>query len=93
MRLGGQSLPAVFRGETVDFLDWAEDYVNQLDPLRAAERTGEFEEGSTYHFQNDLDRMKKAFGRLLGSDWAGWPRLHASARLRAIQVLRRQIRL
>jgi hypothetical protein len=54
----------------VDFLEWAESYVNQLDPLHAAERTGEFEESSTHHFQNDLDRIKKAFGRLLGSDWS-----------------------
>ena len=69
-RLGGQALPAVFRTETVDFLNWAESYVNQLDPLHAAERTGEFEESSTHHFQNDLDRIKKAFGRLLGSDWS-----------------------
>jgi hypothetical protein len=69
MRLGGQGLRAVFRTETVDYLDWAESYVNQLDPLHAASRTGEFEKGSTGHFQSDLDRMREAFGRLLGSDW------------------------
>jgi hypothetical protein len=69
-RFGGQSLPAVFRTESVDFFDWAEGYLNQLDPLHGAERTGEFEEGSTHHFQNDLDRLKKAFGRLLGSEWS-----------------------
>ena len=62
------SRPA-FCNETVNFLDWADEYVNQLDPLHEAERTGEFEESSTYHFQNDLDRLKKAFGRLLGGDW------------------------
>lgn len=67
--LGPRVLPATFRNDTVDFLDWAQTYVNQLDPLHAAERTGEFEESSTHHFQNDLDRMKKAFGRLLGGDW------------------------
>jgi hypothetical protein len=69
MRLGGQSLTAVFRTETVDFLNWAESYINQLDPLHAAERTEEFEKDSTGHFQSDLDRMRAAFGRLLGSDW------------------------
>jgi len=68
-QVGTRKLPARFRDETVNFLDWADGYVNQLDPLHEAERTGEFEEGSSYHFQNDLDRMKKAFGRLLGGDW------------------------
>jgi hypothetical protein len=68
-RLGPHRLPASFRDQTVDFLDWAESYVNQLDPLHAAERTGESEESSSYRFQNDLDQMKKAFARLLGSEW------------------------
>jgi hypothetical protein len=58
-----------FRDETIDYLDWAERYVNELDPLARASRSGEFEESSTYHFQNDLDRMKKSFGRILGADW------------------------
>jgi hypothetical protein len=68
-QLGDRPLPARFRDETVNFLAWADEYVNQIDPLHEAERTGEFEESSTYHFQNDLDRLKKAFGRLLGGDW------------------------
>jgi hypothetical protein len=68
-QLGERQLSARFRDETVNFLDWADEYVNQLDPLHEAERTGEFDESSTYHFQNDLDRLKKAFGRLLGGDW------------------------
>jgi hypothetical protein len=68
-QLGERLLSARFRDETVNFLDWADEYVNQIDPLHEAERTGEFEESSTYHFQNDLDRLKKAFGRFLGGDW------------------------
>jgi hypothetical protein len=68
--LAEQALPARFRDDTVDYLDWAEHYVNELDPLARVIRSGEFEESSTYHFQNDLDRMKKAFGRLLGAEWS-----------------------
>jgi|GEM_PF-300908 len=68
--LRGQALPVRFRDETIDYLDWAERYVNELDPLSQALRSGEFQESSIYHFQNDLDRMKKSFGRLLGADWA-----------------------
>ena len=68
--LGADSLPADFRGQAIDYLDWAERYVDQLDPLQMSLRSGEFEERATYHFQNDLDRMKKTFGRLLGADWS-----------------------
>lgn len=67
--LGSQVLQARFRDATVDFLEWAEAYVDQLDPLRAARRTGEFDETSTYRYHTDLDRMKSAFGRLLGTEW------------------------
>jgi hypothetical protein len=67
--LGTRALTATFRGKTINYLDWAERYIDQLDPLNRSDRTGEFEEGSSYQFQNDLDRMKKAFGRLLGGDW------------------------
>jgi hypothetical protein len=92
--LGAQALPANFRDETINYFDWADVHVNQLDPLNNTSRTGEFKEGSAYHFQNDLDRMKKAFGRLLGSDWPAfkaWRGLHAEAENRL--VLRREIRL
>ena len=60
---------STFRDKPINYLEWAERYIDQLDPLTGAGRTGEFEEGSSYQFQNDLDRMKKAFGRLLGGDW------------------------
>jgi hypothetical protein len=69
-RLRDQNLCVSFRKETVNFLDWAESYINQLDPLEPAPRTREFKEGSTGYYHNDLESMKKAFGRLLGSDWS-----------------------
>jgi hypothetical protein len=69
-RLGAQGLPASFRNKTVDFLKWADEYINQLDPLEPAARTREFREGSTGYYHNDLESMKNAFGRLLGSDWS-----------------------
>ncbi|MDB6087900.1 MAG: hypothetical protein JWN85_684 [Gammaproteobacteria bacterium] len=59
-------------------------YVDELDPLQVTLRTGEFEESSTYHFQNDLDRMKKALERL---SWARArvPCPHAFKEIRARQ--------
>jgi len=67
--LGDRALAASFRGESLNYLDWAERYMDQLDPLNGADRTGEFEESSGHHYRSDLEDMKKAFGRLLGSDW------------------------
>lgn len=67
--LGSEVLRARFREQTVNFLDWAEAYVDQLDPLQGTLRTGEFDASSAYHYRTDLDRMKDAFGRLLGSEW------------------------
>lgn len=68
--LGLSDLVADFRSHAVDYLDWAERYIDQLDPLQTTLRTGEFVEGQISHFQSDVDRMKKAFGRLLGADWS-----------------------
>jgi hypothetical protein len=65
--LGAQSLPGNFRGDAVDFIEWAERYVNQLDPLHRSQRTGEFDESSRSHYQSDYE--KKALVRLLGGHW------------------------
>lgn len=67
------SIRVRFLKETVDFLDWAEVYVNQLDPLSPEPRAGEFLRNGSYHYVTDIDRIKAAFARLLGSDWyAAW---------------------
>jgi hypothetical protein len=68
-RLGEHPLRAAFREDTVNFLDWAEQYVNQLDPLHALARSDDFDKSSSYQYQADVDRLKNAFARLLGSDW------------------------
>jgi hypothetical protein len=65
---GDRVSTARFRGESQNYLDWAERFISQLDALNSADRTGEFEEDSNYHYQTDLDRMKTIFGPLLGSD-------------------------
>lgn len=67
--LGERSLPVRYRDEAIDYLDWAERYVDELDPLASAPRSGEFDESSSYYYHNDLERMREAFGRLLGADW------------------------
>jgi hypothetical protein len=66
---GQRSLRARFMGESVDFLDWAESYINQLDPLHPSQRSIELQAHRSGYVVNDLDRITASFARLLGSEW------------------------
>ena len=66
--LGAESVHARFGDQSVEYLAWAERYVDQLDPLRSLPRSWDFR-SKTGYFGNDLEQMKAAFGRLLGSEW------------------------
>jgi hypothetical protein len=68
-RLGEHPLRAAFLNETINFLDWAEQYVNQLDPLHALPRSDEFERDRVGYHHVEIEQLKKSFARLLGSDW------------------------
>ncbi|MGH8251918.1 MAG: hypothetical protein ACREVI_14705 [Steroidobacteraceae bacterium] len=63
------TIPVRFQKRQINYLAWAERYVDQLDPLKSVPRSTEFAK-RTGHYMNDLERMKDAFGRLLGSEWA-----------------------
>lgn len=67
--LGDAPLPVAFQEGIVDFLKWAEGYVDQLDPLRPKSRAGEFSGESGGYHVTELDRLNAAFGRLAGSEW------------------------
>ena len=54
---------------TIDFLIWAEIYVDQLDPLTARPRAGEFQRNGLNHYMTDIERIKATFARLLGGEW------------------------
>ncbi len=64
--LGSEVLSAVFRTEAVDFLAWAQGYVNQLDPLASEGRAEAFEARLRY---GAAERDKAALARLLGGEW------------------------
>lgn len=68
--LGANTIRARFRDQHIDYLDWAEAYVDQLDPLTSRPRSLEFSRHNVY-FVNDLDRQKADIGRLFGSEWTG----------------------
>jgi len=62
--LGEQQIEAKRGDETVDFFDWAQGYVDQLDPLHPAARNDDLLE-SPFTFHADAD-LKKGFARLTG---------------------------
>lgn len=66
--LGAETIRVRFGDRSINYLDWAEAYVDQLDPLNSEARSAEFVKHTGYYV-NDLDRIKAAYGRLLGSEW------------------------
>jgi hypothetical protein len=52
----------------IDFLAWADRYVEQLDPLSEAPRMEDFERPSN-DYGSDEDKWKKGLARLVGSLW------------------------
>jgi hypothetical protein len=54
--------------EEVDFLLWAEQYVDQLDPLHAAPRVDEMMPGTGWQYR-DSSELQAQMGRLLGRHW------------------------
>jgi hypothetical protein len=55
-------------GEPLDFLDWAERYLNAMDPLHQAPRVEEFER-EDYSWRAG-EEAKAELSRLSGHDWA-----------------------
>jgi hypothetical protein len=54
--------------QKVDFLLWAEQYVNQLDPFHPAPRVPEMFPTSSWSYQSDSE-IKSQLARLLGRHW------------------------
>ena len=71
-------------GEPLDFLDWAESYINAMDPLHEAPRIEEFER-EDYSWRA-AEEAKAEFSRLSGHDWADPGKSRRVLRLRATQT-------
>jgi hypothetical protein len=67
--LGTRAPRARLLDTTVDFLNWADGFVDQLDPLSASPRTDDYQQEHTGYIHSEVDRMKQSFARLLGTDW------------------------
>ena len=66
--LQGESVHAKFRGERINFLDWATAYVNQLDPLSLAPTNPDQGPEPTDYPGPDESGLKKLLLRVMGFD-------------------------
>jgi hypothetical protein len=62
------SIEASYLNTSLDYLAWAERYVDQLDPLSPAPRVEDFER-PTNEYGSDDEKWKKGVARLLGVPW------------------------
>jgi hypothetical protein len=67
-RVASSIIEASFLNTTLNYLAWAERYVEQLDPLSPSPRLEDFER-PTNEYGNDDEKWKKGVARLLGAPW------------------------
>lgn len=67
--LGTTIVTSHVNGENVDFLTWAEHYVNQLDPLHQEPRDPDLHHESDFRYGADNERYGDEQRRLSGHDW------------------------
>lgn len=67
-RLASENISVRYLETSIDFLAWADRYVEQLDPLSDAPRSEDFERPSN-DYAGDEEKWKKGLARLVGSLW------------------------
>ena len=73
-----QTIEVTIGGTTVDFLDWAERYVDQMDPLARAPRNPDQQPNDSNYYRADEEAFKASIQRLLGQGWAESMKLTAA---------------
>jgi hypothetical protein len=66
--VGANRIEAKFRDQSVDFLDWAAAYVDQLDPLSETARNPDQHPEPDRYYRSDEEALKKTLLRLFGFD-------------------------
>jgi hypothetical protein len=66
---GSQPVIIELQNQPADFLDWAEHYVDQLDPLMSISHDPDLTPARTYVSDGDRDRLQAELRRLLGHVW------------------------
>jgi hypothetical protein len=69
-REGLQGLVAKRQEETVDFLAWAQHYVDQLDPLCTTPHDADFEAERPGYYMSADKQVHETLDRLLGNHWS-----------------------
>jgi len=67
--LGADSITLELHGQPTDFLAWAEQYIDQLDPLSAADHDSDLTPERSYYSDSDRDRLQGELRRLSGHTW------------------------
>lgn len=67
--LGDRTLTANLQGANIDFLAWAERYVDQLDPLHPEPRDPDVAHEHDFHYGAEEKRFTDELQRLLGHSW------------------------
>jgi len=67
--LGDRAITTELQGHSIDFLAWAEHYVNQLDPLHPEPRDPDFAHERSFQYGADEKRALEELQRLVGHTW------------------------
>jgi hypothetical protein len=65
----GETLTVSIDGTSVDFLDWAERYVDQMDPLTQAPRNPDLQPNDSHYYRAEEEAFNASIRRLLGQSW------------------------
>jgi hypothetical protein len=67
--LGDERLTAKRQNETIDFLDWAKHYIDQLDPLCATPHDADMKSERPSYYAASETKLNEVLSRLLGQRW------------------------
>jgi hypothetical protein len=66
----GQTVRVKIADTEVDFLDWAERYIDQMDPLKPEPRDPDQQPNACSYYRADEEALKASIQRLFGQCWA-----------------------
>ena len=76
--LGARTLTVDLQGQAIDFLAWADHYVNQLDPLHPDPRNPNFAHERSCQYNEDEKGLQQELRRLFGHQWEHASKLRES---------------
>ena len=76
---GPNTITAKLQAESIDFLAWAEHYIDQLDPLNPVPHDPDLGEPDRPYYVRDESLLKNALLRLTGASWESATKIQTSA--------------